>query len=289
MQDSTLQLVDRNNPCFWSKTNTLFNSNQIEKFVKRGCLELKKSLSEASTQTLIKLSEKALNYRGPGLILENDHKTPRSIFNFHQIFPQVEDLIRQQKHIISYAEEILGSKVYIYQCHLNYKSPFVGGNFYWHSDFTFWHWEDGMPNPRALSIVLLLDSMSSTNGPLFYISGSHLFLTHSQWAREYSSAHEEQIKHQTGRNLFQEGLVAPEQLNILFNQKKLTMDSFVGVPGDILIMDANLIHASSNNFSPYPRKALFLILNSVENTPGAPFNGRPHRPSYITHTIGTPL
>ena len=55
-----------------------------------------------------------------------------------------------------------------------------------------------------------------------------------------------------------------------------------GAPGDVLIMDANVVHASARNDSEIDRRALFLILNSIENQLVRPFGGQPPRPESIT-------
>ena len=71
------------------------------------------------------------------------------------------------------AEQLLGSRVYVHQSRINYKSGFDGKEFYWHSDFETWHAEDGLPRMRAVSASIALSDNTPLNGPLMLIPGSH--------------------------------------------------------------------------------------------------------------------
>jgi ectoine hydroxylase len=74
---------------------------------------------------------------------------------------------------------------------------------------------------------------------------------------------------------------------------KLSRDNGIaapkGPPGSIVVFDSNLMHGSGANISPFPRCNLFVVYNSTENTPHAPYSGLEPRPSYIANREIIPL
>ena len=105
-------------------------------------------------------------------IVEAKSNEVRSIFDIHrsnEIFRK----IANDPRVIARAEQLLGSEVYIHQSRINYKPGFVGKEFSWHSDFETWHAEDGMPEPRAVSLSLSLTDNYSFNRQLMIMPGSH--------------------------------------------------------------------------------------------------------------------
>ncbi len=105
-------------------------------------------------------------------VVEAKSDEVRSIFDIHrsnEIFKK----IANDPRIVDRARQLLGSDVYIHQSRINYKPGFAGKEFSWHSDFETWHAEDGMPEPRAVSISLSLTDNYSFNGPLMIMPGSH--------------------------------------------------------------------------------------------------------------------
>lgn len=220
----------------------------------------------------------------PSAVYEKDGKTLRSLFDIHNLSKHLVNLLVTPA-LIKLAEDILGSKVYIHQFHINYKRRFRGGDFFWHSDYTFWHWEDGMMEPRCLSFMVLLDYVYNDNGPLMAAPGSHLHYGHSEWFRDNQEPNEA-VKHEVVGEPEKNGLATPDQLEMIQSSGVYT---FTGGPGDLMIMDANLLHASGPNLSPWDRPAAFICLNSVHNKLQDPPSGRPHRPTYISSQDYTPL
>jgi len=51
-----------------------------------------------------------------------------------------------------------------------------------------------------------------------------------------------------------------------------------GKPGGVLMFHGNLVHGSAGNITPYPRKIVYLTLNSVSN-----YIRTPTRPDWIAH------
>jgi ectoine hydroxylase len=57
-----------------------------------------------------------------------------------------------------------------------------------------------------------------------------------------------------------------------------------GKAGGMLMFHGNLVHGSSANITPYPRKIVYLTLNAVSN-----YIRTPTRPDYIAHRDFTPI
>nr|VFJ57522.1 MAG: hypothetical protein BECKDK2373B_GA0170837_10675 [Candidatus Kentron sp. DK] len=54
--------------------------------------------------------------------------------------------------------------------------------------------------------------------------------------------------------------------------------------------EGNIMHASTDNVSPWPRINLMFVYNSVENTPeDKPFGAETPRPEFLRGTDFTPL
>ena len=57
-----------------------------------------------------------------------------------------------------------------------------------------------------------------------------------------------------------------------------------GKPGAVLMFHGNLVHASTANITPYPRKIVYLTLCAVSN-----YIRKPTRPEWIAHRDFTPI
>ena len=220
------------------------------------------------------------NFMGDGIIYERDNKTVRSIFGVQDTNHRLVDLLCTDK-LIELAMKVLGSEVYIHQFHINYKQAWIGGGYDWHSDYTYWHWEDGMVHPRCVSMVIPLEEMRYENGALYVHGGSHLYYGHSEFYRHGDLDPDDEIKHDEE----DDGGITQDQREIMASDSRYggPMHVILGNRGDLCMMDANLLHMSAPNWSPWDRTCAFLCLNSVDNALEDPRCGRPPRPHYITN------
>ena len=67
------------------------------------------------------------------------------------------------------------------------------------------------------------------------------------------------------------------------------IDQFTGDAGSAIWFDANLMHGSGNNITPFPRSNIFMVFNSVGNTLVEPFAAGEERPNHIANRDFTPL
>ena len=157
----------------------------------------------------------------------------------------------------------------MHQYKVNAKAAFDGDIWQWHQDYGTWARDDGMPEPRAMNISVFLDEVMPINGPLMFIPGSHksgvLPAGHDEATTSYPLW---TLDHATITRLVDgRGIVAP-----------------TGKPGAVLMFHGNLVHASTANITPYPRKIVYLTLCAVSN-----HIRTPTRPEWIAHRDFTPI
>ncbi len=265
-------LAQRNSPVIWVRKNI----SEFRSYQKTGYHQVRMFFD---TDMIERVRVDAMSMRddfnGDGIIYENDEKTVRSLFGVHEISSVINELITEE--LIELAMSILGSDVYVHQSHINYKQALVGGGYFWHSDYTYWHWEDGMPSPRCVTMVIPLDYMA--HNPLYVHGESHMHYGHNEFYRDQHFHPDDEVKHDEHDS----GGATEEQLGRLANGR---FNAFVGNPGDLFMMDANLLHMSAPNWSPHDRTCAFVCLNSVDNKLGDPRSGRLPRPQYITNRRG---
>lgn len=195
----------------------------------------------------------------------------RSLFEVHRRSPLLAELVADRR-LLDRARHLLGSEVYVYQSRINYMPGFTGEGFYWHSDFETWHAEDGMPAPRACSISIALSENYPYNGGLMVMPGSH---------RDYvccaGTTPADNYKQSLTRQ--QAGTPDTEALTVL--AQRCGIEQFTGPAGSALVFDANLMHGSGNNITPYPRSNIFVVFNSVDNPLRRPYAAASPRPSWV--------
>ncbi|MEU1980734.1 ectoine hydroxylase [Nocardia sp. NPDC019395] len=212
------------------------------------------------------------------LIVEKSSQQVRSVFDVHRLSPAVAELVGESR-VVDLARQVLGSDVYIHQSRVNYL-PGFGTGFYWHSDFETWHAEDGMPAPRAVSLSIALTDNYPYNGSLMLMPGSHWSFVPCQGETPADNYRE---------SLREQEIGVPGKSDITEMAHKYGIEQFTGPAGSALLFDSNIMHASANNITPFPRSNIFLVFNSVENTLEEPFAAPARRPEYIAAREYTPV
>lgn len=276
----------RNSPVVWNGKGPL-DSQKVERYEKQGFVLIQELIKKSTLSDLQREAERiAMSDHSEARILERDGKTVRSVFNVHSTSEFISQHIVNNELTLDIAEQLLGEKLYVHQCHINFKRPHTGGEYFWHSDFTFWHWEDGMRDPRAVSILIFLDDQKVETGPLCVVPGSHMWITHDKWERKVKD-HGSAVKHDHVGDVAKNGLVDLEMLRTLTCSNEI--EPILAKAGDALFMDGNLVHASAPNLGCNSRRILLLILNNLENRIGVPFSGQSPRPDYISSRNFAPL
>jgi ectoine hydroxylase len=205
------------------------------------------------------------------VIVEHRSRQVRSVFEVHRISPLIGELAADER-LAGRARQILGSEVYVHQSRINYKPGFGGGGFYWHSDFETWHAEDGMPSPRAVSVSISLTENLPYNGCLMIMPGSH---------RTFVSCVGQTPQEHYRQSLRQQEIGIPDQQSLARLADTHGIAQLTGPAGAGIFFDANCMHGSSDNITPYPRSNIFIVYSSVHNTLVKPFAARTPRPRYL--------
>ncbi len=205
------------------------------------------------------------------VVRERGGPTVRSVFEVHRLNEALARLANDPR-LVGPARQILGSDVYVHQTRVNLKPGFRGREFYWHSDFETWHAEDGMPRMRALSVSISLTANEVWNGSLLVVPGSHRHFVGC--AGETPDAHyKESLRAQ------EYGVPSDDALARLVAEGGI--QTVTGGPGSAVMFDCNLMHGSNGNITPFARRNIFIVYNSVENTLVEPYAAREPRPSFI--------
>lgn len=204
-------------------------------------------------------------------VFEPDSMELRSVFAVHKRNALFASLCNQRR-LVNIARQLLGGDVYIHQSRINYKSGFTGKEFYWHSDFETWHVEDGVPAMRMLSCSISLTPNTPFNGPLMIIPGSH---------RQFLSCVGPTPEKNYVSSLRRQIVGVPDQQSLSQMAQEHGIVAPTGDVGSVTFFECNVMHGSNSNITPFPRSNVFIVYNSVGNTPVEPFCGLPPRPGHI--------
>jgi ectoine hydroxylase len=275
----------RTSPVVWNKNGPLGDA-EVESYSRNGLMQLPVRLDGETLDELRREAARLAESATESRILESDGISIRSVFNAHSLSAVIRERLLENDGIVSVAQQIIGPEIYVHQAHINYKLPFTGGEFFWHSDFTFWYWEDGMALPRAISILIFLDDQHVETGPICVVPGSHMWITQEVWHRPVTD-HRLAVRHNYEDGIVSNGLIDLKLLRELSSERPI--EPIMAKAGDVVVMDGNLVHGSGPNFGSSTRRILLLILNSLENRIGVPFGGSSPRPEYISSRDFTPL
>ena len=227
----------------------------------------------------------------PARVLEKDGHTVRSVYGCHTTTDVFSRLVRDSR-LLEPAEDLIGSKLYVYQFKVNVKAAFSGDVWQWHQDFIFWREGDGMPQPDVLTVAIFLDDVTELNGPIFLVPGSH-----REGVVEPRAAGEEPNNDALRLDAYSS---SPTWISNLTATLKYTIDQRVlaemisrygtvapkGPAGSVLFFHSNLAHGSGTNISPQNRILTLITYNSVKNVPNFPEN---RRPEFLASSDARPL
>ena len=182
--------------------------------------------------------------------------------------------LARHPRMIKPVEDLLKEKLYMHQFKINGKMAFEGDVWQWHQDYGTWYNDDLMPTSRAMNVAIFLNDVTEFNGPLIFIPGSHkkgvIEAGHDTSTTSYPlwTINNEIISKLVHRSGGQNGgMVSPK-----------------GPAGSMILFHSCLVHASSNNLSPFNRISVYLSLCAVSN-----HIRRFKRKEYIAHRDFTPI
>ncbi|MGH1357274.1 MAG: phytanoyl-CoA dioxygenase family protein [Burkholderiaceae bacterium] len=225
-------------------------TDQIKTFNRDGIVAIPDLFSPGEIDRLAFALEEVKAKRPPGAVAQKSSDSLRLVYGAHLHHPLYAQLARHPRWVEP-AKALLDSEVYIHQMRINTKAPFDGEGWWWHQDFATWHYEDGMPAPKALMIGILMDDCDACNGPLQIIPGSHRHGYIDQ------NAPDRDASGYTVMDLPRESITALV--------KDGGMRALTGKAGTVFFMHCNLVHGSGTNISPGERTIIYINVNAVDN------------------------
>ncbi len=183
------------------------------------------------------------------VIREKDGTTPRTIVNPHLWTDAYARLVRHPK-LVAAVEDLLGERVYAWQMGINCKEAFNGDVWFWHQDYPAYQKDDHIAEPRMVNALVFLDKVTHLNGPLMLVPGSQKLTNdmpeHSDQGTSYTFRY-------TTRQVIESEV------------KRAGIEVPTGPAGSVIFMDANTLHGSGANLSPWSRRIVTLTYNAMSN------------------------
>lgn len=147
--------------------------------------------------------------------------------------------------LVNSCEAIIGEPTYHTSTKIMMKEPFVGGAWEWHQDFGYWHQDNLMLYPKALSCMVAINKATVENGCLQVLKGSHHLgrLDHGKTGDQKGA----------DMKFVNEAMKTLELINVELD------------PGDTLFFHCNLLHKSNQNKSAEPRWSMISAYNAISN------------------------
>ena len=245
----------------------------INRFDEEGYLFFPNLFSQKEMKYLVEAVPKLYEKREEYNFREKDSDAVRTNFAAHLYSEPFAKLARHPR-MIKPVEELLGEQLYMHQFKINGKMAFEGDVWQWHQDYGTWMNDDLMPTARAMNVAIFLDEVTEFNGPLLFIPGSHkkgvIKASHDLTTTSYplwtldNNLIAQLVNRAGGKN---GGIVSPK-----------------GQAGSVILFHGCLVHASSNNLSPFNRISVYLSLCAVSN-----HIRRFKRKAYIAHRDFSPI
>jgi len=246
---------------------------QLKKFDKEGYLFFPSLFSKEEVGYLNSAVPDLYKIKAEYNFREKGTDVVRTNFAAHMYSEPFAKLARHPR-MIQPVEDLLKEKLYMHQFKINGKMAFEGDVWQWHQDYGTWFNDDLMPTSRAMNVAIFLNDVTEFNGPLIFIPGSHkkgvIDAGHDTSTTSYPlwTINNEIITKLVDRaGGLNGGIVSPK-----------------GPAGSMILFHSCLVHASSNNLSPFNRISVYLSLCAVSN-----HIRRFKRKEYIAHRDFTPI
>ena len=243
------------------------NKEQLSEYLDKGFLLIEDVFSLQEVDIVLQVINEAINDQNlgrvnlEGLVLEENKTSIRTINGLHLKYTMLKKLCCHPRLLVPAQELVRDKDLYVHQFKVNFKEAFSGDIWDWHQDYIYWLKGDGMLEAKATSVVLFLDDVTEFNGPLMFIPKSHkvgvvdvepeqaVDQAQPGWLSNVTAKLKYTASKKIVRQLADEfGLIAPKARR-----------------GSIMFFDGNLLHASTNNLSPFDRRFILITYNPVSN------------------------
>lgn len=220
-------------------------SEQIEHFYRDGYVIARQYFKP---QEIERLQEKAFN--DPSLNERAWHKKDAGgavskVCLWQETGNDLYSMFSRSRRLVDVCEQLIGEPTYHTSTKIMMKEPHIGGAWEWHQDFGYWHGDNFMLYPKAISCMVAINQATEENGCLEVLKGSH---------------HIGRLDH--SRTGDQKGA------DMVFVNEALKYHELIKVelePGDVLFFHCNLLHKSNQNRSDHPRWSMICAYNAISN------------------------
>ncbi|MDA9008819.1 phytanoyl-CoA dioxygenase family protein [Alphaproteobacteria bacterium] len=177
--------------------------------------------------------------------LENNHSPDHPRVRRIKLPHKTSDIVNQMMysdHVLAPVRDLIGDNLRLHSTKLNMKSASYGAVIEWHQDFAFYP----HTNDDVLAVGIAIDDMSSENGPLMVMPGSH------------------------------KGPIYDHHIDSVFagamdlTANGLSLDDAVelsGPAGSLSIHHGRIAHGSAPNTSDRDRRLLFIEITAADAFP----------------------
>lgn len=230
----------------------MLTENQIKEFNEDGYLLLPNLIKEQEIEVLSNELSVLFSQDSPQVFRQKGNNAIRTVFS-PETFSELYDRTYKLNILVESVKQLLKDDVYLFQYKFNTKIALKQGSWDWHQDFTFWK-DDGMPEPKAITVAIYLNDVTEFSGGMVVIPGSHKLGTVQCTMENPDGVHDENLKY----------VISKETLEGVM-QKCDNMVSTKAKKGSVLFFHSNLLHASSQNLYYKNRDILMITYNSVSN------------------------
>lgn len=191
--------------------------------------------------------------------------TVRSVMGWENADPVLDRFVRDTR-VLEVVQSVIGDDVVFHQTKYNPKAPSGKGE-KWdpHRGITFWHYLDGVPDPKKMvSIFLALTEQTKENGATYTWKGAHhMTLEDLKEETDFGQRQEGETGADTAAYLSLQ--IKPEK--IAEYDKRFEKVDIVGPAGSVWLLDSRNLHASPPNKSDKVRELIANVYRSTDNFP----------------------
>lgn len=239
-----------------SGSEGLLSVQQVQEYQTAGFLFQPEVLPPHVLSRLRREAEAEFATEAPWRTAERGSGVVRAVHGSHLHNEYFARLVRLPP-LLAVARQLLTDDVYVYQFKINAKRAFKGEIWEWHQDYVFWHHEDGMPYPHALTVAVFLDDVTEFNGPLMFLRNGH-----SEGMIDVKPKRDNMLSSLEADLKYSLGLDVIRSL-----ADRCDLSAPTGSRGSVVWFDCNTPHGSAPNMSPFDRSLLLITYNSVSNVP----------------------
>lgn len=251
------------------------SEQQKSDYARDGFLVFRNLFSEGEVAILRSEVERVAGLRAEEVKREVEDGAPKAMFAMHEsegatASAAMHALVRLPR-TLEVARQVLGDDaLYLHHTKVNLKSAIDGSVWPWHQDYGSWRL-DGIRRPDLTTFMVMLDEATELGGCLYFLPGSHVEGRHDATFDTSTAYHLWAVPAEVMRNRI--GRYGPPV-------------ALTGQPGDAVVFDCNLLHASGHNLSATNRWQAYLCYNTCANRPADVENPRP---AYVRGTDWRPL